>query len=255
MKKSTILGLLVVILCCAGLYQIMRMPPVLSNAFRGTYGYDEEASGAVALNMYMSVDDRDFHVFHERSGLFLYGTYEKVGDNQYRMKGKHIEEQIVAFDDKARKFTFKLNGGEIPFVKISDPTLEISDSLAKAKANDRKTAAQLDFLPDYGLYGGTYGYVDAEGNLSKEQPYRFTVDEGKGVFWLYNEKTGYFMEGESEYVSPHSHYILSGEGIEKQHIYPQESGIVVELNGEDRVFVKLDNEIILPDSDPDKKIQ
>ncbi len=251
MKKSTIIGLLAVVLCCVGIYQVVQMPMSLSNAFRGTYSIDTEAMGMTA-NMYLSVDDRDFHVFNEEAGLFLYGTYEQVGDHQYRMKGKHIEEQIITFDEKGKKFTFRLGKGDISFVKTSDSTMEICDSLAKAKANDRMTAEQLDFLPNYNIFSGTYGYVDGKGNLSKEQPYRMAVYED--TFCLYNEKTAYFMEGVSESKSS-SHYILSGEGMEKQDIYLQKNGIVLNLEGKDMVFVKLDDEIILPDSDPNQKIQ
>lgn len=251
MKKSIIIGLLAVVLCCVGIYQVVQMPSPLSNAFRGTYSIDTEAMGMNA-NMYFSVDNREFHVFDEEAGLFLYGTYEQVGEQQYRMKGKHIEEQTIAFDEKGKKFTFRLGRGDISFVKTSDSTTVINDSLAKAKANDRMTAEQLDFLPNYNIFSGTYGYVDEKGNLSKERPYRMAVYED--TFCLYNEKTAYFMEGVSENKSA-SHYILSGEGMEKQDIYLQKNGIVLNLEGKDMVFVKLDDEIILPDSDPNQKIQ
>ena len=252
MKKM--IGLLAVILCCVGVYKIVQMPAPLSNAFRGAYTYDAPSEG-VFNPIYVSVEDRDFHIFHQMAGLYLYGTYEEVGESTYLMKGVHIEEQTVVFDTEEKKFSICLNDGEIPFKKISDTPMVVSDSLEKAKANDRKTAEQLEFLPDLDLYGGTYGYVDGEGNLSKEEPYRFAADEEKNVFWLYNEKTGYFTEGESKTIAPHAHYVLTGEEIGEQHIYPQESGIVMELNGKDFVFVKLDDEIILPDSEPAKKIR
>ncbi len=85
------------------------------------------------------MDDRNFHIWNEKTELFLYGTYEKVGENQYVMQGKHIPTEVVTFKDKNLTFM------GIDFVKHSNHTTIVNGSLDKAKANDEKTAEELGF--------------------------------------------------------------------------------------------------------------
>lgn len=255
MRKGTWISLAAGILCGAGIYQITQLPlpPAwLDNEFRGAYGYDTSYGGST--HTYLSVADRDFHVFNEEAELFLYGTYEKVGENEYRLKGKHIPEQTVTVEK--RKFRLKLSPEQegIPFVKQSNATMEVNHSLEKAKANDRLTEAQLHFLPNYAIFSGTYGYVDEEGNLSETEPYRLAVAKKNEDFCLYNEVSRYLTEGKVESVASVYCITLNGEDLGRQTVYLQKSGILLDLDGKERLFVKLDDEVVLPDSDPDQKI-
>lgn len=253
MRKGTWISLAAGILCGAGIYQITQLPlpPAgLNNDFRGAYGYDTSYGGSTYT--YLSVADRDFHVFNETADLFLYGTYEKVGENEYHLKGEHIPEQTVTVEKRKLRLKLSPNGDGIPFVKQSNAAMEISDSLAKAKANDHLTEAQLHFLPNYHIFSGTYGYVDAEGNLSKTEPYRLAVAKEGEDFCLYNEAGGYLTEGKVESVE--DCITLNGEDLGRQTVYLQKNGILLEVDGKERLFVKLNDETLLPDSDPNKKI-
>lgn len=255
MRKGTWISLAAGILCGAGIYQITQLPlPTawLNNEFRGAYGYDTSYGGS--MHTYLSVEDRDFHVFNEEADLFLYGTYEKVGENEYHLKGEHIPEQTVTVEK--RKFWLKLSpeGEGIPFVKQSNATMEVCHSLEKAKANDHLTEAQLHFLPNYDIFSGTYGYVDEEGNLSKTEPYRLAVVKEGEDFCLYNEASGYMTEGKVESVEAVDCITLNGEDLGRQTVYLQKNGILLDLDGQERLFVKLDDEVLLPNSDPNKKI-
>ncbi len=128
------LAMLVVVLIAWGIGYIVKLPPALSDELRGTYVEDLPAGRSFT---YLSVDDRDFHIWNEKAELFLYGTYEMVGEKQYVMEGKHIPKTEVNFEDQ------KLTILGIDFVKHSDSTMTVNGSLEKAKANDEKTAEEL----------------------------------------------------------------------------------------------------------------
>ncbi|WP_458406829.1 hypothetical protein [Anaerotignum sp.] len=133
--KKTVIGVLVAILCCVGIYKITQLPPGLTYDLRGTYTEDLP-EGAVSFT-YLSVEDHDFHYFNERADVFLYGTYEKVADDQWILRGKHIEEQTVTLT-KDFTFVLQLDGQEIPMKKIADHATIINNSKEKAIENDGK---------------------------------------------------------------------------------------------------------------------
>ena len=131
MKKWIVF--LAVILCCVGIYKITQLPPGLNYDLHGTYTEDLP-EGAVSFT-YLSVDEHDFHCFNERMDMFLYGTYEKIADDQWVLRGKYIEEQTVTLT-KDHTLVFLLDGQEVPMKKIADHSTVINGSKEKAMAND-----------------------------------------------------------------------------------------------------------------------
>lgn len=240
-KIKAIVGILLVIGCCVGIHRAMQMP---SLDFYGTYVAKESAETPMeAVFLSISEQEQDFHLFNQQSGLFLYGTFEKLSNPyEYRMEGKHISpEEIVV---KNGKFWFY----GLSFEKMSDTTISVQDSLAKAKDNDKKTQAQLKWEPQKNLnelhFPGTYGYLSENGVLLEKYPYRIAARED-GSFLLYDETGAVHIEG--TYTNPQSmEHILQAPQLGEQSVYLQKTGFILSVNGEDMVFVKIDDKTILP---------
>lgn len=246
MKKVffKIIVFILLILSVWGIYKVIKLPPGMSYHSWGTYEVDLP-EGTRSFT-YLSIDNADFHVFNETTGLFLYGTYEELEDGSYRLSGKHINEQIISLS-RDYKIEITLNNETIMFKKRTDTPMEVSSSVDKAKDNDRKTQAQMQFGSDenvnVSLFEGTFACVDPDGKLSEAVPYRF-VPFTKS-FYLYNEQNEFYEKGALEEIYPHSKYILSGERIQKQTIYPQKNGFVITIDDREYVFVKINDDALI----------
>ena len=239
MKK--LIGLLVVILCCAGAYKIVQMPEPLTGDLRGFYQFYSPTEG-VHSHIQMSVGDRDFHVF-EGFDYYRYGEYEKVGENQYRLWGRHIDEQIVTLNENEKTLTIQLNG-EVSFKKVSNTPTVINDSEDRAKDNDRRTEAQLEPLVNIDTYDGTFARLNEEGKVAQEERYRFAVDGTK--FWLYQEQTGFLAEGECKEEDFKQSIFCAEPYVKEQETYLINGNFVLSVDGKDMVFAKITNDVILP---------
>ena len=134
MKK--LIGMLAVILCCVGVYKITQLPPPLKYDLQGTYA--EDVPEGVQSFTYLSAGTHDFYYFNDRAKVYLYGTYKKVGDDQWLLKGNHIGEQTVTLT-KNLTFVIQVDGQEILMKKISDIEHIVGDCKEKAIANEEKT--------------------------------------------------------------------------------------------------------------------
>ena len=248
MKKVffKIIIFILLILAVWGIYKVIHLPPGMSYHLRGTY--DVDLPEGTRSFTYLSIDNADFHVFNETTGLFLYGTYEELEDGSYRLSGKHINEQVVTLS-RDHKIEVIMNDQTILFKKISDTSMEVSSSKDKARDNDKKTKAQMSFSSkenvNKDMFSGTFACIDPDGNLSEDTPYRFVpLNES---YYLCSEQIGYIEEGSLEELALHSKYRLNGENVRKQIIYYQENGFVMNIDDKDYVFVKISDEVILPE--------
>lgn len=94
--------------------------------------------------------------------------------------------------------------------------------------------------------------MDEAGTFSEEKPYRLVVEDEEKVFRLYDGENERIREWKYEESSPYD-LLLSGEA-DKQNIFRINSGFVLSVDGEDMVFVKLEDKSVLPDGESDKEI-
>ena len=138
MKK--LIALLAVILCCVGIYKITQLPPPLRYDLQGMYA--EDVPEGIQSFSYLSAGTYDFYYFNDMAKVYLYGTYKKVADDQWLLKGKHIGEQTVTLTEDLT-FVFQVDGQEISMKKIADHEHIVGDCKEKAIANDEKTTEEV----------------------------------------------------------------------------------------------------------------